>query len=89
MRHFTKQQNYPIEICKVQISKWIFQFNQFLYNWCVVITVVFQVYDSAFSKAKLKEMFPDLPDAQINEVINGWTTIEECIASILDSNHEG
>ena len=50
---------------------------------------MFQVYDSAFSKAKLKEMFPDLPDAQINEVINGWTTIEECIASILDSNHEG
>ena len=34
-------------------------------------------------------MFPNLTDDQINEIMDGCATIEECIASILDSKEEG
>ena len=41
------------------------------------------------NKIKLMELFPNVPEDKIIELVDNFTTTEECIASILDSNNDG
>lgn len=49
----------------------------------------FQGQEIASHNVKPEEVFPNLADDQINKTMDGYATIEECFASILNSKMEG